>query len=582
MATAGNPDGGSSRICSKSLASKQLPHATPENFRNPDRHKGHGSGRENSSFKRFSNISGLKMSFFFAMLVALFALCWLPQSLGLPYANFPKSAIHASYPDLLDASAEELVEGLERRRWNSVDLTKAYILRIKEVNPTLNVVNDINPIALSIAADLDAERASGKVRSRLHGLPMLLKDNIATMDQMNNTAGSYALVGATIPRDSTVAKKLRDAGVILLGKANMSQWAYFRSFNTSSGWSAYGGQVTGAYYPDMDPSGSSSGSSVGSSIGLAWASLGTETSGSIVSPASANNVVGIKPTVGLTSRSLVIPISERQDTVGPMARSVTDAAMLLSIIAGKDPDDNYTLAQPFDSPPDYSKGLKLSSLKGARIGIARNAIGTLGVVDSSAKPILDAFEKAIRVMKKAGAIIIDNANYTAQQEQIDDQDRVLLTVLGADLVSGLPKYLSELTNNPNNITLLNDLLNFTQHSPAEHYPERDTLIWQAALAGPKQSDPEFWEAYQKGLRWSGEGGITGALARFNLDALILPTNYAPDMAAYGGLPVITVPMGSYPQSSIVQKSVWNLAETAPNIPQVSVCRSWDRNGVSRH
>ncbi|EHL03468.1 putative amidase [Glarea lozoyensis 74030] len=350
------------------------------------------------------------------MLVALFALCWLPQSLGLPYANFPKSAIHASYPDLLDASAEELVEGLERRRWNSVDLTKllidyeAYILRIKEVNPTLNVVNDINPIALSIAADLDAERASGKVRS------------------------SYALVGATIPRDSTVAKKLRDAGVILLGKANMSQWAYFRSFNTSSGWSAYGGQVTGAYYPDMDPSGSSSGSSVGSSIGLAWASLGTETSGSIVSPASANNVVGIKPTVGLTSRSLVIPISERQDTVGPMARSVTDAAMLLSIIAGKDPDDNYTLAQPFDSPPDYSKGLKLSSLKGARIGIARNAIGTLGVVDSSAKPILDAFEKAIRVMKKAGAIIIDNANYTAQQEQIDDQDRVLLTVLGADLV----------------------------------------------------------------------------------------------------------------------------------------------------
>lgn len=224
-------------------------------------------------------------------------------------------------------------------------------MRIEEVNSILNVVTEINPEALSIAAALDAERANGTVRSTLHGLPMLIKNNIATRDQMNNTAGSYSLLGATVPRDATVAAKLRAAGVILLGKSNLSQWANFRSSNSSSGWSAYGGQVTGAYYPDMDvrnsgplnsfiplpviffliqlrmkrlltppilqPSGSSSGSGVGSSIGLAMATLGTETSGSILSPSSANNLVGIKPTVGLTSRSLVIPISAHQDTVGP-------------------------------------------------------------------------------------------------------------------------------------------------------------------------------------------------------------------------------------------------------------------------
>jgi amidase len=194
---------------------------------------------------------------------------------------------------------------------------KAYIMRIEEVNSILHAVTEINPDALLIAAALDAERANGTVRSTLHGLPMLIKNNIATKDQMNNTAGSYSLLGATVPRDATVAGKLRAAGVILLGKSNLSQWANFRSSNSSSGWSAYGGQVTGAYYPDMDPSGSSSGSGVGSSIGLAIAALGTETDGSILAPSSVNNLVGIKPTVGLTSRSLVIPISAHQDTVGP-------------------------------------------------------------------------------------------------------------------------------------------------------------------------------------------------------------------------------------------------------------------------
>jgi amidase len=235
------------------------------------------------------------------------------------------------YPDLAEVGVEELISGLESGAWTSVDLTKvcchhlswephsrpqAYMLRIEETNSVLNAVTEINPDALSIAATLDAERTNGTLRSPLHGIPLLIKNNIATNDQMNNTAGSYSLLGAKVPRDATVAAKLRQAGVILLGKSNLSQWANFRSFNSSNGWSAYGGQVTGAYYPSMDPSGSSAGSGVGTSIGLALAALGTETDGSIVSPSSRNNLVGIKPSVGLTSRSLVIPISEHQDTVG--------------------------------------------------------------------------------------------------------------------------------------------------------------------------------------------------------------------------------------------------------------------------
>lgn len=201
--------------------------------------------------------------------------------------------------------------------------------RIAEVNGQLHAVVEMNPDALSIAAALDAERKNGIVRSPLHGIPMLIKNNIATADRMNNTAGSYALLGAKVPRDATVAAKLRAAGVILLGKTNMSQWANVRSSNSSSGWSAHGGQTTGAYYPDMDPSGSSSGSGVASSIGLAFAALGTETDGSIILPASTNGLVGIKPTVGLTSRSLVIPISPHMDTVGrsyPCRSSLSSAS----------------------------------------------------------------------------------------------------------------------------------------------------------------------------------------------------------------------------------------------------------------
>jgi amidase len=427
-------------------------------------------------------------------------------------------------------------------------------------------VTEINPDALSIAATLDTERANGTIRSALHGIPILIKNNIATVDQMNNTAGSYALLGAKVPRDASVVTKLRAAGIVFLGKSNLSQWANFRSSNSSNGWSAYGGQVTGAYYPNQDPSGSSSGSGVGSSIGLALASLGTETSGSILAPSAQNNLVGIKPTVGLTSRALVIPISEHQDTVGPMARSVSDAAYVLSIIAGKDENDNYTSAQPWDTPPDYTKALNFSGLRGARIGIPSNALSP----SKYNQPILDSFEDAIAVMKRAGAIIVENANFSAYNEFVVDSNDTFgkgSIVLGADFVSDVANYFSELTFNPNNVKALEDLSNFTHNFVLEDYPQRDTFVWDTALSlGYNNTDPRFWEAYQYTSYLGGEGGVTGALKANNLDALILPTDYAYPIPAFAGLPIVTVPLGFYPSNFTAVRSQWDLVEVGPNIP----------------
>lgn len=228
-------------------------------------------------------------------------------------------------PDLFTATIDDVQDGLSCRKYTSVQLTQAYLARISEVNGILRAVLETNPDALTIAAELDAMRARGTVLGPLHGVPILIKDNIATDDKMNNTAGSYALLGAKVVSDSTVAANLRKAGAIILGKTNLSQWANYRSSNSTNGWTSRGGQTTGAYYYNMDPSGSSSGSGVGSSIGLAMATLGSETSGSIISPSSRNNLVGIKPTVGLTSRYLVIPISSTQDTVGVSGWHITSS-----------------------------------------------------------------------------------------------------------------------------------------------------------------------------------------------------------------------------------------------------------------
>ena len=414
-------------------------------------------------------------------------------------------------------------------------------------------------------------------------MPIIIKNNIATMDKMNNTAGSFALLGAKVPKDSGVAAKLRAAGAVILGKSNLSQWANFRSNNSTNGWSAYGGQTEGVYYPQQDPSGSSSGSGVSSALGLALAALGTETSGSILSPSEVSNLVGIKPTVGLTSRALVIPISQRQDTVGPMARTVKDAAYLLQAIAGKDPDDNYTSAIPFDVLPDYVGACDYSSLRGKRFGIPRNIIYD----EPGDEPVLAAFEAAIQTIKRAGGIIIDDTNITAYALDQYFNGNASLIVLEADFVSDLPgEYLSKLTYNPENVRDLVDVSNFTHTFAQEDYPDRDTAVWDESLAlGYGNLDPRFWAEYQINLRTAGPEGILGLLANYSLDALVIPTDFSPGLPALVGYvnsislfidlsslqksrtPVVTVPMGFYPPNTTVQRNQrGTLVEVGPNVP----------------
>ncbi|KAL8948836.1 MAG: hypothetical protein Q9222_005009 [Ikaeria aurantiellina] len=497
----------------------------------------------------------------------VFSLLWLCHlSFVFGQYLFPNQTSGGStFPLLIDATTEELETGLESGLFTSVDLVNAYVTRILEVNSTLNVVTELNPDALSIAAELDAERASGTTRGPLHGMPILIKGNIGTADKMSTTAGSFALLGATLPKDSGIAAKLRAAGVVILGKTNLSQWANFRSNNSTNGWSAYGGQTFAAYYPEQDPSGSSSGSGVASSIGLALASLGTETSGSILSPSQVNDLVGIKPTVGLTSRALVIPISQRQDTVGPMARTVKDAAYLLQAIAGKDPDDNYTLAQPFETPPDYVGACDYSSLRGKRIGIPRNVITRT----RGREAVLAAFEKSIQTIRRAGATVIDNLNITAYALDQYLNSNASLIVLEADFVSDLPEnYLSKLVTNPQNVQDLQDVSDFTHNFPPEDYPDRDTGVWDGALAlGFNNSSPQFWAAYQNNLEVAGPEGILGVLANNSLDALILPTAYSPGLPALVGTPVVTVPLGFLPaNTTVVRNRRGTLVTSAPNIP----------------
>ncbi|CEJ88281.1 hypothetical protein VHEMI04670 [[Torrubiella] hemipterigena] len=273
-----------------------------------------------------------------------------------PHKYLAAPAAQSDLPTLLYATIDELRDGLDKGKFTSVHLTKAYIKRIEEVSQQLKAVIGVNTDALTIAAEKDKERekafANNIMLPLLHGIPVNLKDNIGTNDKMDNTAGSFALVGAKLRRDSTMAANLRKAGAIILAKDNLSQWAHWRGQYLPSGWSSIAGQCVGAF--GGNPMGSSSGGGVVSAVGLTWASLGTETAGSIIYPAWYNNVVGIKPTIGLTSRYLVVPISGHHDTVGPMARTVKDAAALLNVMAGKDSNDKYTSLIPNNGKiPDY-------------------------------------------------------------------------------------------------------------------------------------------------------------------------------------------------------------------------------------
>ncbi|PFH62934.1 hypothetical protein XA68_10987 [Ophiocordyceps unilateralis] len=450
---------------------------------------------------------------------------------------------------LLDITLEELQAGLNAGYFTSVDLVRAYVARTGEVNDKLRAVLEINPDAEVIARKLDAERQQGHRRSPLHGIPVLVKDNIATHDSMNTTAGSFALLGACVGEDSTVAARLRDAGVIILGKTNMSQWSGLRSLKCPQGWSARGGQTVGAYFPGHNPQGSSSGSAVAASIGLAWASIGTETTSSLVGPAHANNIVGIKPTVGLTSRHLVIPLSRRLDSVGPMARTVKDAAYLLNAIAGPDDKDNYTSAIPFNTLPDYVEACRPGGLRGKRIGVVRNYFDMEDEPDKTAVLSLAAFNSSLKVLAKLGAEVIDGIYFPNLKEYAQSPYHAYCIM--SDFRDHLyAHYTRHLKTNPNGVFTLKNLHRFVRENTLEGYPDYDTLFWDLALSvAPLENSPSFWGNHTYIFELIGTRGVSAAMQKHSLDAIYMPSLYAGLVASISGTPVVTVPLGASPIDS---------------------------------
>ncbi|KAG6856088.1 hypothetical protein H0H87_007528 [Tephrocybe sp. NHM501043] len=401
---------------------------------------------------------------------------------------------------------------------------QAYLARIEEVNingPGLRAVIETNPVALTKAAELDAERKSKGPRSALHGIPVLVKTSLG----MNTTAGSFALQHSVVPDDAEVVKRLRAAGAIVLGKSNLSEWAHYRG-NIASGWSAVGGQTTSAYFPGGDPSGSSSGSGVATSIGLAAVTLGTETDGSIISPSSHNNIVGIKPTVGLTSRVGVVPLSSYQDTVGPMTRCVSDAAVVLNIIAGKDLNDKDTLSQT-DIVPDFTKALNERALEGKRIGVPRRGFFRGDSKDQGRPDIISAFEQALQTIRSLGATIVDPADLPSVDEiqASGNETAVLDTDFKARMLISLQSYLSRLTANPSGVRNMADLIKFNNDNAVLEKPEgfedQSILIRSEATVG---HDATFFAALAANRDLGATRGINAALQEHNLDALVLPTD----------------------------------------------------------
>ncbi|KAF4596148.1 hypothetical protein EYR38_007522 [Pleurotus pulmonarius] len=498
-------------------------------------------------------------------LLVLSTICYA-QCLSLSFSDLVSMRslhIKRQLPDLYEASVPELQAGLDAGDFTSVDLVKAYFARIEEVNlkgPVLRAVLEINPSALTQAADLDAERKASGKRSALHGIPVLLKDNIATVasEGMNTTAGSFSLLDSVVPDDAGVVKRLRAAGAIILGKANLSEFAHFRG-NVASGWSGRGGQNSGAYFPGIDPCGSSSGSGVAASIGLAAVTLGTETDGSITCPSEHNNLAGIKPTVGLTSRAGVIPISANQDTVGPITRSLTDAAIVLSVIAGKDPNDNFTLAQP-DAVPDFTEALDVQAIKGKRIGVPR-----LNLVSRANPTILASFETALDTLRGLGAIIVDPADLPSINEIRASGNESL--VLNTDFKVQLNEWYESLVENPSGVRSLADLIQFDLDNPELELPpgfsSQSDLLAAEATNG-------FTAAYFKSLAANHDlgrtRGIDAALRNNNLDALVMPASVASGPAAIAGYPIVTVPLGFFPDNTPTRSAGPLTVYPAPGAP----------------
>jgi amidase len=451
--------------------------------------------------------------------------------------------------ELDEATVASLRERMAAGELTSRRIVEAYLGRIAALDrkgPRLGSVIETNPDAVAIADRLDAERQAKGPRGPLHGIPVLLKDNVSTADRMTNTAGSLALEGSHPPQDAPLARRLREAGAVLLGKANLSEWANFRSSRSVSGWSGRGGQCRNPYALDRNPCGSSSGSGAAVSANLTALAVGTETDGSIVCPATTCGVVGIKPTVGLVSRTGVIPISETQDTAGPMARTVADAAALLTALAGPDPRDRAT-ADASKHARDYTRFLDPQGLRDARLGVARNLAGFHPDTDR-------LFDEAVAEMKRRGAEVIDPADVPNIKELGDPELEVLLF----EFKAGLEAYLEALSPDAP-IRTLADAIAFNERNKDSEMPYfGQELFLKAQEKGPLTT-PAYREALERCRRLSRAEGLDAVLDRHRLDALVAPTgapawvidpvsgdhfvggNSTP--AAVAGYPSISVPMG---------------------------------------
>jgi amidase len=462
-------------------------------------------------------------------------------------AALPKSQAF----ELEELTIAQLQEGMRSGRWTARSLTEAYLQRIDAMDqrgPALRHVLETNPDALAIADRLDQERKAGRVRGPLHGIPILIKDNIDTRDRMHTSAGSLALATSIAPRDAFIVERLRAAGAVLLGKTNLSEWANFRSTKSSSGWSGRGGQGKNPYALDRSPCGSSSGTGGAIAASYAAVGIGTETDGSIVCPSSANGLVGLKPTLGLVSRSGIIPIAHSQDTAGPMTRTVTDTAILLNALVGADPRDPATAASNGRAQADYTRFLDPNGLRGARIGVARKKVtGYSAEADK-------LFALAIDAMRRAGAIIVDPADIPNIGEYDDGEFTVLLYEFKADLNA----YLATLSGWTGPRTL-KDLIAFNEQNRSRELQYFGQEVFLMAEQKGPLTDKEYVDALARNQRLARAEGIDAVLKQHSLDAIIAPTGspaWTIDLvngdhflgasstpAAVAGYPGINVPMG---------------------------------------
>jgi len=462
----------------------------------------------------------------------------------------PPSATGVEPFELDEITIADLQKGMAAGKYTARSITQKYLARVAAIDkkgPSLNSIIELNPDALKIADELDKERKAKGPRGPLHGIPVVIKDNIDTRDRMATTAGSLALVGSKPPADSFVVQRLRAAGAIILGKTNLSEWANIRASRSTSGWSGRGGLTKNPYALDRNCSGSSSGTGAAVAASLCAVGIGTETDGSIVSPSSITGIVGIKPTVGLVSRTGIIPISHNQDTAGPMARTVRDAAILLGALAGTDREDKATADSRNGYFGDFTQYLNPKGFQGARIGVVRRYFGFHEGVDKLMNQAFDA-------IKQSGATIVDPADADALG-QLGEAEGI---VLKYDLKADLNAYLARLGPGAP-VHSLKEIIEFNERNKEKEMPYfgQDLFIKAEAL-GPL-TDRAYIEAREKNLRLSRAEGIDAIMDKFNLDALVAPTEspaWTTDLvtgdhflcssstaAAVAGYPSITVPVG---------------------------------------